>query len=108
MEGARASTAVQGMEVDPAPAASEPEPVQRRPQQSGSAASTERPTFSAVAQRAQRQVCDRVYRTFNIRVPQYKYVPRVGVVRSLSSTILLSKIEAVVRQPTGWQVRVRV
>ena len=102
MEGARASTAVQRMEVDPAPAG--PEPVRRQPQQSRSAPSTERPTFSAVAQRGRKEVCDRVYRTFNIQVPQFKYVTRVGVVRSLSSKILLSKIEAVVRQPTGWQV----
>ena len=90
------------MEVDPGPVA--PEPIQQQPHQSGTAPGINRPTFSAVTQRAQKQVCDRVYRTFNIQVPQFKYVTRVGVVRSLSSKILLSKVEAVVRQPTGWQV----
>ena len=90
MEGTQASTVVQRMEVEPSTSAAQPvlEPGPRRPQpQPVPGASTlERPTFSMVARRGHREkVCDRVFRTFNIHVPQFKHVTRVGVVRSLSS-----------------------
>ena len=93
------SSLLQQMQTQP-----QPQP-QQQPQPQPQPGSSGRPTFSDVAPRGQTdKASGRVFRTVNVQVPQYRHVSRVGLVRSLSSRVLLSKIEAVVKQPTGWQV----
>ena len=117
MEVAQSTVAAQGMEVDasiPIKATSGPRSRQMLPQQTQTQPQSQPqpqpgplacPTFSAIARRGQTdKASGSVFRTVNVQVPQYKHVTRVGLVRSLSSKVLLSKTEAVMRQPTGWQV----